>query len=547
MSTGMTDEEWNLIDRKALGTVRLCLAASVAFNISKETTTEGLIKALEKLYEKPSTANKVFLMKQLFNMKMSEGGSVANHLNDYNTVTSQLCYLGVNFDDEFRALLFLCSLLESWNGLVMAISNFVYGSSTLKFDDVVGAILSEEMRRKNSGETSSNSLSAESRGRKMERGKSLGYHSKSRKGKSKSRSRIVCWKCGKKGHLKKDCRSRKGKEGDAQQENNHEANVTSEVLQDALILSFENITDSWVVDSGASFHATPDKKYFHEYVQGDFGQVRLGDDKPYKIVGMGKVFVKQQNGNQWLLKEVRHVPDLKKNLISTGQLGGEGCVTNFTDKACKVTKGALVIEKGKKVSSLGGSHYSVTFIDDATRKTWIYCIKNKYDVFDTFKKWKALVEIKTGKKLKCLRLDNGGEYCSKEFDRYCSEHGICREKTVPRTPQENGVSERMNRTVVERARGPSSSLDGGVPEEAWTGKKVNYSFLKPFGCEAFVHIDKENRTKLEAKSKKCTFIGYGVNDFGYRLYDYENHKIIRSRDVIFNEKVLYKNQLQEKK
>jgi hypothetical protein len=84
-------------------------------------------------------------------------------------------------------------------------------------------------------------------------------------------------------------------------------------------------------------------------------------------------------------------------------------------------------------------------------------------------------------------------------------------------------------------RGPSSSLDGGIPEEAWTGKKVNYSFLNTFGCEAFVHIDKENRTKLEEKSKKCTFIGYSVNDFGYRLWDYENHKIIRSRDVIFND------------
>ena len=80
----------------------------------------------------------------------------------------------------------------------------------------------------------------------MERGKSSGYRSKSRKGRSKSRSGIVCWKCGKKGHLKKDCRSQKGKEGDAQQENNHEANVTGEVLQDALILFFENITDSWV-------------------------------------------------------------------------------------------------------------------------------------------------------------------------------------------------------------------------------------------------------------------------------------------------------------
>eukprot|EP00253_Pinus_taeda_P009617 PITA_09617 len=106
--TDMEDEEWNLLDRKALRTIRLCLAASVTFNISKETTTK-------------------------------------DHLNDFNTVTSQLCSVRVNFDDDVRALLFLCSLPESWNGLVMAISNSVSGSSTLKFDDLVGAILSEEM------------------------------------------------------------------------------------------------------------------------------------------------------------------------------------------------------------------------------------------------------------------------------------------------------------------------------------------------------------------------------------------------------------------
>ena len=73
-----------------------------------------------------------------------------------------------------------------------------------------------------------------------------------------------------------------------------------------------------MVDSGASFHATPDKKHFHNYVQGDFGKVRLGDDKPCKIVGMGTVFIKQKNGNRWLFKKVRHVPDLKKNLILIG-------------------------------------------------------------------------------------------------------------------------------------------------------------------------------------------------------------------------------------
>ena len=156
-----------------------------------------------------------------------------------------------------------------------------------------------------------------------------------------------------------------------------------------------------------------------------------------------------------------------------------------------------------QVQYIGGYPYYVTFIDDATRKTWVYCIRQKSDVFDTFKKWKALAENeKEKKKLKCLRYDNGGEYCSKEFDSYCSHNGIRREKTVPGTPQENGVSKRMNRTIMERARcmrlhvgfplqfwadvvsnavylinkGPSSALDGGITEEAWTGKHVKYHF-----------------------------------------------------------------------
>ena len=72
----MKDEEWEVLDRKALGTIRLCLASSVAFNISKEITKEGVMSALSKLYKKPSASNKVFLMKRLFNMKMLESGSV---------------------------------------------------------------------------------------------------------------------------------------------------------------------------------------------------------------------------------------------------------------------------------------------------------------------------------------------------------------------------------------------------------------------------------------------------------------------------------------
>jgi len=175
---------------------------------------------------------------------MSEGGFVADHLNEFNTVTSKLSSIGVTFDDEVRALLFLCSSPKIWNGLVMAISNSISGSNTLNFDDVFSEILSEEMRRKNSSETSGNALTTNTRG-KMERGGSLGYCSKSRKGRSKSRYGIVCWKCSKKGHMRKDCKSRKGKEGDTKKENNHEVNVTSDVFQDALILSLENTIDVW--------------------------------------------------------------------------------------------------------------------------------------------------------------------------------------------------------------------------------------------------------------------------------------------------------------
>ena len=135
----------------------------------------------------------------------------------------------------------------------MAISKSVSGSNTLKFDDVVGVILSEEMRWKITGETSGNDLTMENRGRQRDRGKSPGNRGKSRKGKSKSRlSKIECWNCGKKGHLKEDCRAPK-KKGDMKQEKNQEANVAGDVLQDALILSLDSTTDFWVVDSGASF------------------------------------------------------------------------------------------------------------------------------------------------------------------------------------------------------------------------------------------------------------------------------------------------------
>ena len=106
-------------------------------------------------------------------------------------VTSQLSYVGVSFDDEVRALFMLFSLPERWNGLVMDVSNYVSGSRTLNFDDVVSVILSENMRRKRTGETSGDALTMDSRGRPRDRGKSSGNHGKSRKVRFKSKQKNI--------------------------------------------------------------------------------------------------------------------------------------------------------------------------------------------------------------------------------------------------------------------------------------------------------------------------------------------------------------------
>jgi hypothetical protein len=109
----------------------------------------------------------------------------------------------------------------------------------------------------------------ENKGRQKDRGKGSKNRGNSRKGISKSiLGNIECLNCGKKGHLKKYCRA-PNKQRDGQWEKNQKENVTGDVLQDALILSIDNISESWVVDSEASFHATPHRNFFLDYVQGD--------------------------------------------------------------------------------------------------------------------------------------------------------------------------------------------------------------------------------------------------------------------------------------
>ena len=211
--------------------------------------------------------------------------------------------------------------------------------------------------------------------------------------------------------------------------------------------------------------------------------------------------------------------------------------------------------------SLGGGEYFVTFLDDHTRHIWVYILKNKGEVFEKFRKWKALVEKSSEKKIKVLRCDNGGEYTSTEFVNYLSKEGIKHELTTPHTPQQNDAAERLNRTLIEgictmladsklphsfwaealsiyaylRNHSPTKLLSGITPYEAWYGTKPNVGSLRIFGCSAYAHVPKVERRKLDLKARKCIMLGYGAIQKGYWLYDLERMKVIHSRDVVFNE------------
>ena len=151
--------------------------------------TMGLMQALAEMYEKSSVNNKVYLMKKLFNLKMSESGQVVEHLNSFNIVVNQLVSVGIKCYDEICALILLASLSNSWEHVMAAITNSI-GNATLRFIDIRNAILAKEVWRKDSGEASiSNSaLNVDNRGRSSERNKGNGNWGKSKNGRGKSRN-----------------------------------------------------------------------------------------------------------------------------------------------------------------------------------------------------------------------------------------------------------------------------------------------------------------------------------------------------------------------
>ncbi|KAH9701426.1 hypothetical protein KPL71_024990 [Citrus sinensis] len=634
----ITDDKWNEIDGNAISDLHLALADGVLSSVAEKNTAKEIWDTLTKLYEAKSLHNKIFLKRKLYTFRMAESTMVTDHINTLKTLFSQLTTLGHNIEENERAELLLQSLPDSYDQLIINLTNN-NPSDSLIFDDVSASVLNEESKRKNKENRQASSQQAEAlsvtRGRSTERGPS-GSHNNGRS-KSRSKKNVKYYNCDKKGHVKKECWSnQKRGEGKEPESSNAQGCVAR-----------------------ATWHMTSRREWFHTYEHISGGSVYMGDDHALEIAGIGTIKIKIFDGTIRTIGEVRHVNGLKKNLLSLGQMDNHGYKNHVENGIMKIVKGALVLMKAEKIGanlfmlkgetlqeadacvasngeestmmwhlklghmseqglkilserkllprlksvslpfcehcvtskqhrlkfsrsiarskcildlihsdvwespdiSMGGAKYMVTFIDDYSRRCWVYPIKKKSDVFPVFKEYKVRVELESGKKIKCLRTDNGGEYTDGEFLAFCKQEGIQRQFTVAYTPQQNGVAERMNRTLTEwiRAmlrtaglpnsfwaeaaktacyivnRSPSTAIGLKTAMEMWTGKPTDYSYLHAFGCPVYVMYNAQERTKLDPKSRRCIFLGYADGVKGYHLWDPTAHKIVINRDVIFIE------------
>jgi transposase InsO family protein len=215
----------------------------------------------------------------------------------------------------------------------------------------------------------------------------------------------------------------------------------------------------------------------------------------------------------------------------------------------------------RKVSH-GGDRYMLTIIDDYSCRVWPYFLKHKSYAFESFKAWKVMVEKQTERKLKVLRTNDGMEFCSADFNSFCKKECIVRHHTVSHMPQQNGVAEHMNRTIISKARCmlsnsglsrkfwaeaastachlincfPSIAIHKKTPIEVWSGSPYDYSQLRIFGCTTYAHVD---NGKLEPRVIKCIFLGYDSGVKAYKLWNPETRKAFYSRNIRFNEPTMF--------
>ncbi|KAG6413676.1 hypothetical protein SASPL_126390 [Salvia splendens] len=265
----------------------------------------------------------------------------------------------------------------------------------------------------------------------------------------------------------------------------------------------------------------PIREWFFDFEELNGGLVYMGNDSPCKTAGIGSIKLRNQDGSTRILKDVRYVPQLKKNLISLGALESKGLVVMMRDGILKVTSGALVMLKGVRKNNLYYYQCSTVVGTVATATS-----SNKKDAEAT--------------KLWHLRLGHAGERSLQILTKKGLLKGnsglralrcvrTCQDSVTWRTFWAEAISYAQH--IVNRL--PCSAIDGKTPLEVWSGKPAtDYDSLRIFGSIAYYHV---TESKLDPRAKKALFMGFSAGVKGYRLWCLESKKTIVSRDVTFDE------------
>nr|GEY30295.1 retrovirus-related Pol polyprotein from transposon TNT 1-94 [Tanacetum cinerariifolium] len=279
----------------------------------------------------------------------------------------------------------------------------------------------------------------------------------------------------------------------------------------------------WIMDVGGSFHMTPMRHFLFDFKEFNGGTVLLDDNRACAIKGTGKVRVKMKDGSSFVLENVRYVLELKRNLISLGNLDREGYTMKLQNGKFKVIKGSLMVLLGNiKVNcvylldgwaELGEASVGIQE-NKSLAQVWHKCSGHINEAgLHKLEKRDVLGNKDLGRKLKKLRTNNGLEFCNHEFNNLCKESWIARHLIVAGTPQQNGLAERMNMTLLNKI----SIYIIGVEETYGFMVRISKKLrdVEDLGCVAYSNM---NQGKFKPRAIKCIFLGYPNSVKGYKLW-----------------------------
>ncbi|KAH9702699.1 hypothetical protein KPL70_010850 [Citrus sinensis] len=305
----LSDEEMRDALDKAHSTLILSLGDGVLREVGDQITAADLWKKLEDLYTKKSLTKRLCTKKRLYTLQMEEASSLATHIDNFNRIILDLEDINMSLEDEDKAIILLSSLPPSYEHFV---DTLLYGRQSISMADVKDSLSSKEVTKK--AET----------------------------------------KAGE-GQFKRDCPDRKNKGNEGHGKNGDAAVASEDEGYDSagVLLASETQTNSkWILDSGCSYHMCPDQNLFTTYNAFNGGEVLMGNNTMCKVVRLGTIRFKMFDGMIRELRDVRHIPDLKRNLISLGTLDQIGCSIKVESGVMKVVRGSIVVMKGNKQNGL---------------------------------------------------------------------------------------------------------------------------------------------------------------------------------------------------